>query len=63
MSLSHETLENYYTTNFQLIQHFHYSLNEVENLIPWEREVYLSMLLNHLKEVKEQQQLENMRRK
>ena len=53
MNLSHETIENYYTTNFQLLQHFHYSLTEVEDMIPWEREVYLSLLLNHLQELKE----------
>lgn len=61
MNLSHETIENYYTTNFQLLQHFHYSLTEVEEMIPWEREVYLSLLLNHLEELKEKQQLENLR--
>ena len=61
MNLSHETIENYYTTNFQLLQHFHYSLTEVEDMIPWEREVYLSLLLNHLQELKEKQQLESLR--
>ena len=61
MNLSHETIENYYTTNFQLLNHFHYSLTEVEEMIPWEREVYLSLLLNHLEELKEKQQLENLR--
>jgi len=61
VNLSHETIENYYTTNFQLLQHFHYSLSEVESMIPWEREVYLSLLLNHLQDLKEKQQLESLR--
>jgi hypothetical protein len=32
------------------MQHHKYSLTEVENLIPWEREVYVSLLIQHLKE-------------
>lgn len=56
--LSHDTLENYYNTNFQLIQHHKYSLTELENMLPWEREVYLSMLIQYLKEEKQKQQQE-----
>lgn len=30
---------------------FHkYSLGELENMIPWEREIYIMLLINHLKE-------------
>ncbi len=32
------------------MQHHKYSLTEVENLIPWEREVYVSLLIQYLKE-------------
>jgi hypothetical protein len=33
---------------------FHkYSLTEIENMVPWEREVYVKLLLNHLEEEKE----------
>ena len=32
------------------MQHHKYSLSELESMIPWEREVYVSMLINHLKE-------------
>tara|TARA_Y100000022_G_C13002931_1_gene263134 strand:- start:258 stop:434 length:177 start_codon:yes stop_codon:yes gene_type:complete len=45
-------LENYYKLNFALIQYHKYSLTEVENLIPWEREVYVSLLKAHLDEEK-----------
>jgi len=31
------------------MQHHKYSLSELENMIPWEREVYVSMLLNYIK--------------
>jgi len=35
---------------------FHkYSLTEIENMVPWEREVYVKLLLNHLEEEKEKQ--------
>ena len=35
--------------NFSLIQYHKYSLTELENMVPWEREVYISMLVDHIK--------------
>jgi len=35
------------------MQHHKYSLTEIENMIPWERDVYLGMLINHIKEENE----------
>lgn len=32
-----------------------YSLTELENMIPWEREVYIGLLLTHLKKKQEEQ--------
>ncbi len=59
----HDSLENYYTTNFNLMQHHKYSLTEIENLIPWERDVYIGMLINHIKEENERlKQLNNSTR-
>ena len=37
-------------TNFALMQHHKYSLTELENMIPWEREVYLTLLSQHIEE-------------
>ena len=51
--LSHDNLVNHYNVNFILMQHHHYSLNEIGDMIPWERDVYLSLLKDHLKEEKE----------
>jgi hypothetical protein len=48
--LSHETLLNYYQTNFSLMQYHKYSLTELDNMMPWEREIYIMLLVNHLKE-------------
>ena len=41
------------TTNFSLMQHHKYSLTELENMIPWEREIYVDMLITWIKEEKE----------
>tara|TARA_B100000900_G_scaffold385800_1_gene375712 strand:- start:2724 stop:2882 length:159 start_codon:yes stop_codon:yes gene_type:complete len=41
---------NYFQTNFLMMQHFNYSLTELEEMMPWEREVYLAMLNDHLEE-------------
>ena len=41
-------------TNFILVQQHQYSLTDIENLIPWEREVYLTLLTQHIDEIKEQ---------
>ena len=34
------------------MQHHNYSLSDLENMIPWEREIYLDMLIAFLKEEK-----------
>ena len=56
--MAHENLESYYKVNFALMQHHKYSLTELENMIRWEREVYLSLLQQHIEEenLKAQQQ-------
>ena len=53
MALSHETLRNYYVANFSMIQHHQWSLTEIENMLPWEREIYTGLLINFLEEEKE----------
>ena len=32
------------------MQHHKYSLTELENMMPWEREIYVDMLVNFIKE-------------
>lgn len=48
ISLGHETLANYFQTNFSLIHHHKYSLTELENMIPWERDIYIILLSNYI---------------
>jgi hypothetical protein len=33
-----------------MMQYHNYSLTELENMIPWEREVYVTLLMKHLEE-------------
>jgi hypothetical protein len=45
------------------MQHHKYSLTEIEGMMPWEREIYLSLLQEHIKEENERiQKLNNRRR-
>jgi hypothetical protein len=37
------------------MQHHKYSLTEIENMIPWERDIYVSLLVNYIKEENEKQ--------
>jgi len=39
------------------MRHHKYSLTELENMIPWEREIYVGLLLKYLEEEKEKMQL------
>jgi len=48
VALSHNSLANIYQVNFALVQHHKYSLTEIENLIPFELEIYLTLLTDHL---------------
>ena len=54
-------LENYFRLNFSLMQYHKYSLTEIENWIPWERDVYVGLLQQHLEdeELKQKQQMSN----
>lgn len=51
--LNHNTLENYYLTMFSMVQHHKYSLTEIEELMPFERDIYVQMLLKYLNDVEE----------
>jgi hypothetical protein len=42
--------------NFNLMTHWHWSLTEIENMLPFEREIYIALLLNHIKEEKQRQE-------
>jgi hypothetical protein len=59
----YDNLKNYFSCNFSLIQHHKWSLSDIENMIPWERQSYVTMLLNWLKEEKERIQQQQLAQK
>jgi hypothetical protein len=44
-----------------MMQHHKYSLTELDNMMPWEREIYTNLLLQHIKEENERIEKENKR--
>ena len=42
-----------------MMQHHNYSLHDLENMIPWEREVYTTLLLEYIKEENERIKKQN----
>jgi hypothetical protein len=46
-----------------MIQHHKYSLSELENMIPWERSIYVNLLIKYLQEEKERLELQKASRK
>jgi hypothetical protein len=36
-----------------MMQHHQWSLTELENMLPWERQVYVALLIDHIKEEKD----------
>ena len=60
--MAHEDLASYFKLNFALMQHHKYSLTELENMIPFEREIYIGLLLNYIKEEKEKEQTRKNKR-
>ncbi len=44
----HESLENYIENNFSLLQHHNWSLSDIENMIPWEKQTYIKLLQNFI---------------
>jgi len=45
------------------MQHHKYSLTELEDMLPWERNIYVGLLVNYLKEEKERLELQKASRK
>jgi hypothetical protein len=45
------------------MQHHNYSLADLENMLPWEREIYVDMLIAHIKEENEKQKARNAKQK
>jgi hypothetical protein len=43
------------------MNHHNYSLSDLDNMMPWEREIYVDMLMEHIKEENKRQEERNRR--
>lgn len=46
-----------------MIHHHKYNLSDLENMIPWERDLYMNMLIKHVSEENEKIKLEKQQRR
>jgi len=59
--LSHNNLMAYYKNVFALAQHHKYTISDIENLLPYERDLYFTMLVQFLEKQKEEQRIQSGR--
>tara|TARA_B100001093_G_scaffold520059_1_gene612359 strand:- start:3849 stop:4025 length:177 start_codon:yes stop_codon:yes gene_type:complete len=57
--MAHTDLASYFKINFALMQHHKYSLTEIENMIPWEKDIYVALLEQYIEEENLKQQQSN----
>ena len=50
LSLRYVNLRNYYNNMFTLVHQYKYTLTELENMLPWERDMYIGMVNNWVKD-------------
>ena len=43
------------------MQHHNYSLSDIETMMPWEREIYVQMLIEYIKEENKRREEEQAR--
>ena len=41
------------------MQHHNYALSDIENMMPWERDIYVQMLVDFIKEQNKKQEEKN----
>lgn len=46
--MSHSSLKAYYLTNHQLVSTHKYSLSEIEEMLPYERDLAVEMILEDM---------------
>ncbi len=53
--LSHTNLSLYYQKIFAMAQHHKYSITELEQMIPYERDIYFALLVDFIEKQREEQ--------
>ena len=56
ITFRYDNLKNYFETNFALMQHHNYNLEDIEHMMPWEKNIYVTLLVNYIKEENEKLQ-------
>ena len=41
------------------MQHHNYALSDIENMMPWERDIYVQMLIEHIKQENKNREEQN----
>ena len=54
--MAHDNLENMLRTDFALIKHHGYTQYDLNHMVPYIRKVHVLLLMQHLKELEQQQQ-------
>ena len=49
----HNTLSNYYSTIRIMVESYHYTINDIENLFPFERDIFIEMIIDDINKEKE----------
>ena len=50
--LYHTSIDAMLETNFSLMPHYNWNLSDIEDMIPWEKEVYVNYLIKYLEKQK-----------
>jgi hypothetical protein len=50
LALIHESLSDYYNTNFILKKEHGYSFAELDAMMPWERDIQVGLLMDYLRD-------------
>lgn len=53
ISFLYNSVENYFRLNFSLKKYHKFSLTEIEEMIPWERDVYVTLIREWIEEEKQ----------
>ena len=56
ITFRYDNLKNYFETNFALMQHHKYNLEDIEHMMPWEKNIYVTLLISYIKEENEKLQ-------
>ena len=59
--MAHISVKLYYELNWNMMFHHNFNLTEIENMMPWEREIYIGLTMNYIEE--ENERIEQEQRK